>query len=212
MNKSIFWLIGLLFVASFSITSCDETDGVEDPYANWEERNQRYIDSIATVAKTNQGNGVGQWKIVRSYKLPDLGLNEIEKVNDNVYCKIIKVGDGTESPLYTDSVRVNYRGRLINDVVFDQSYQGELDPDAATPVGFGVGKVITGWTTALMEGFGDMKVGDRWEVYIPYQLAYGRSATSGIPAYSTLIFDMNLVEVIKMKATGRNIIEDVKAE
>ena len=41
MNKSILWLIGLLFVTSLSIVSCSETDGTEDPYANWEERNQR---------------------------------------------------------------------------------------------------------------------------------------------------------------------------
>ena len=61
MNKSILWLIGLLFVTSLSIVSCSETDGTEDPYANWEERNQRYIDSIATVAEAieamEKGNG-----------------------------------------------------------------------------------------------------------------------------------------------------------
>ena len=61
MNKSILWLIGLLFVTSLSIVSCSETDGTEDPYANWEERNQRYIDSIATVRKPieamEKGNG-----------------------------------------------------------------------------------------------------------------------------------------------------------
>jgi FKBP-type peptidyl-prolyl cis-trans isomerase FklB len=79
MNKSILWLIGLLFVTSLSIVSCSETDGTEDPYANWEERNQRYIDSIATVAEANRGNGEGQWKIIRSYKLPSLGLNETGK-------------------------------------------------------------------------------------------------------------------------------------
>lgn len=104
MNKSILWLISLLFVASLSIVSCSESDGTEDPYANWEERNQRYIDSIATVAEANQGNEVGQWKIIRSYKLPPLGLNETGKVNDNVYCKIVKIGDGTTSPIATDTV------------------------------------------------------------------------------------------------------------
>ena len=124
MNKSILWLISLLFVASLSIVSCSESDGTEDPYANWEERNQRYIDSIATVAEANQGNEVGQWKIIRSYKLPPLGLNETGKVNDNVYCKIVKIGDSTTSPIATDTVAVNYRGQFINGTVFDQSYQG----------------------------------------------------------------------------------------
>ena len=55
MNKSILWLIGLLFVTSLSIVSCSETDGTEDPYANWEERNQRDNDSIATVAEAIRG-------------------------------------------------------------------------------------------------------------------------------------------------------------
>ena len=57
MNKSILWLIGLLFVTSLSIVSCSETDGTEDPYANWEERNQRYIDSIASIGFRHCSNG-----------------------------------------------------------------------------------------------------------------------------------------------------------
>ena len=196
MNKSILWLIGLLFVTSLSIVSCSETDGTEDPYANWEERNQRYIDSIATVAEANRGNGEGQWKIIRSYKLPSLGLNETGKIIDNVYCKIQKVGDGTESPIATDTVAVNYRGQLINGTVFDQSYQGELDP----------------WSTALMKGFGGMKAGDQWKLYIPYPLAYGKDGTEGIPGYSTLIFDVNLVDIFPLKGMGKSIDDTLDAK
>ena len=206
MNKSILWLIGLLFVTSLSVVSCSETDGVEDPYANWEERNQRYIDSIATVAEANQGNEVGQWKIIRSYKLPPLGLDERGKVNDNVYCEILEVGDGTVSPLFTDSVDVHYRGQLIplNDgqiVTFDQSYQGELDLNAATSVGYKPSGVVTGWTSALQE----MKAGDRWKLYIPYNLGYGESGYSSIPGYSILIFDLYLEKVIPLRGSGKAV-------
>ena len=206
MNKSILWLIGLLFVTSLSVVSCSETDGVEDPYANWEERNQRYIDSIATVAESNQGNEVGQWKIIRSYKLPPLGLDEKGKVNDNVYCEILEVGDGTVSPLFTDSVDVHYRGQLIplNDgqiVTFDQSYQGELDLNAATSVGYKPSGVVTGWTSALQE----MKAGDRWKLYIPYNLGYGESGYSSIPGYSILIFDLYLEKVIPLRGSGKAV-------
>ena len=206
MNKSILWLIGLLFVTSLSVVSCSETDGVEDPYANWEERNQRYIDSIATVAEANQGNEVGQWKIIRSYKLPPLGLDEKGKVNDNVYCEILEVGDGTVSPLFTDSVDVHYRGQLIplNDgqiVTFDQSYQGELDLHAATSVGYKPSGVVTGWTSALQE----MKAGDRWKLYIPYNLGYGESGYSSIPGYSILIFDLYLEKVIPLRGSGKAV-------
>lgn len=206
MNKSILWLIGLLFVTSLSVVSCSETDGVEDPYANWEERNQRYIDSIATVAEANQGNEVGQWKIIRSYKLPPLELDEKGKVNDNVYCEILEVGDGTVSPLFTDSVDVHYRGQLIplNDgqiVTFDQSYQGELDLNAATSVGYKPSGVVTGWTSALQE----MKAGDRWKLYIPYNLGYGESGYSSIPGYSILIFDLYLEKVIPLRGSGKAV-------
>ena len=76
------------------------------------------------------------------------------------------MGDGTESPIATDTVAVNYRGQLINGTVFDQSYQGELDPETATPRKFLVGAVIAGWSTALMKGFGGMKAGDQWKLYI----------------------------------------------
>lgn len=197
MNKGILWLVGLLFAVSFTIVSCSETDGAGDPYANWAERNQKYIDSIAGVAKANLGNEPGEWKVIHSYKFtPPLTGGD---VNDYVYCKVVENGDGA-TPVYTDSVWVNYRGKLIpllngETVVFDQSYTGKLDPETAVPVGFEASGVITGWTTALQQ----MKAGDRWEVYIPWDLAYGTYGQSSIPGYSTLIFDMHLVGVTPLE-------------
>lgn len=214
MNKSILWLIGLLFVTSLSIVSCGESDGTEDLYADWEVRNQRYIDSIATVAEANQGEGVGQWRIIRSYKLGELGLNETGKVNENVYCKILAKGDEELSPLFTDSVDTHYKGWLIplsngREVVFDKSYAGDdLDLEIDVPRGFWVGKVVTGWTTALQA----MKAGDRWEVYIPYDLAYGKTGTDNISGYSTLIFDMYLSKVIPLKGNERSLVENSETE
>lgn len=192
MKKSIFWLMGLLFSASLAVTSCDETDGVVDPYFNWEERNQLYIDSIARVAQANPD----KWKVIHTYKF-DAPLNDLDmNVNDYVYCRVIEEGDGMVKPLFTDSVTANYRGRLIplydgQKVVFDQSYQGELKEDIAVPVGFAVDGVIEGWTTALQH----MVAGDRWEVYIPSDMGYGDIGSSSIPGFSTLIFDMQLVKV-----------------
>ena len=193
MKNSLLWLMGLFFTVSF-ISSCEETDGVIDPYTDWEERNQHYIDSIASVAKANQGNAVGQWKIIHTYKYPQQGL-VMGDVNEYVYCKVLEVGDGA-TPMFTDTVAANYCGKLIplyngSVVTFDQSYQGELNSDVATPSIFAVSGVITGWTTALQE----MKEGDRWELYVPNELGYGNSNKPSIPAYSTLIFDLHLVKV-----------------
>ena len=197
MKKSILWVIGLLFSVSLAITSCDETDGAVDPYFNWEERNQLYIDSIARVAKANPS----EWKIIHTYKF-NPPVNDLNPdVNDYVYCKVLENGSGTMKPYFTDTVSTHYRGQLIplydgSKVVFDQSFQGELKEDVAVPVSFGVwdgaGGVIEGWSTVLQH----MVEGDRWEVYIPHNMGYGVSGYSDIPGYSTLIFDMQLVKII----------------
>ena len=193
MKKSILWVIGLLFSASLVVTSCDETDGAVNPYFNWVERNQLYIDSIAKVAQANPE----QWRMIHTYKF-DAPMGDLSfDTNDYVYCKVLEKGTGTVRPVYTDSVSTHYRGQLIplyngSTVVFDQSYKGELNTDFAQPVTFSVQGVIEGWTTALQH----MVEGDRWEVYIPSRLGYGQAAMDAIPTNSTLIFDMQLVKVI----------------
>ena len=192
MKKNILWVIGLLFAVSFSIASCDETDGAVDPYFNWEERNQLYIDSIAQVAKANPD----KWKVIHTYKFVP-PLNDLHPdVNDYIYCRVIENGTGTMKPLFKDSVATHYRGQLIplydgQKVVFDQSFQGELNQEVAVPVTFSVSGVVEGWQTALQE----MVEGDRWEVHIPYQMGYGIYGSSSIPGYSALVFDMTLVKV-----------------
>ena len=188
--KNILWFLGLLFSVSLAVTSCEETEGVVDPYYKWQERNERYIDSIAQVAKANPD----KWRVILSYKItPDLN-NLQQKTSDYIYCRMLEKGEGTMKPIYTDSVITHYRGKLIplydgSEVVFDQSFKGELNTETAVPVGFAVGGVIVGWTTALQE----MVEGDRWEVYIPQGLGYGQTGSgNSIPAHSTLIFDMKL--------------------
>ena len=99
--------------------------------------------------------------------------------------KVLKSGNGA-IPKASDSGECHYEGRLISGTVFDSSYQrGET----AT---FGVTQVIAGWVEALQL----MKEGDKWQLYIPYNLAYGeRGAGAQIPPYATLIFDVELVKV-----------------
>ncbi|MGL5273709.1 MAG: FKBP-type peptidyl-prolyl cis-trans isomerase [Phocaeicola sp.] len=205
MKKSIQRLIVWMFALPILLASCSETDTTVDSYANWDVRNQEYIDSIAKVAKANLGDAVGQWKVIRSYKpvLPELG-DEDENVNTFVYCKVLAVGTGEVSPLFKDTVAVNYRGKLIDGTVFDQNYTGEYNPSFATPVEFAVGAVITGWTTALQH----MKAGDRWEMYIPYELAYGASGSGTILGYSTLYFDVDLRKILPLKGLIRSLADE----
>ena len=188
--------MGLLFSVSLAVTSCEETDGAVDPYFNWQERNELYIDSIAKVARANLGEEVGQWKAIHTYKF-NPPINDLNPdVRDYVYCRILEKGTGTVKPLFTDSVTTHYRGQLIplydgQKVVFDESFQGELNEEVAIPVGFTVNGVIEGWTTILQH----MVVGDRWEIHVPYQLGYGIYGSGDIPGYSALVFDVQLDDI-----------------
>lgn len=217
MNKNLFWLIALLFTLSFGFMSCAEDTTVEDPYANWDDRNVRYLDSIADVARANEIpelNEVGKWVIKCNYKIsnesslnPGLGGSSVStnpfetppSVNDSVYMKVLEVGEGSNriSPLYTDTVSVYYRGELINGTVFDQNYSGDLDTEVHVPTHFALQAdqtdgLIVGWITALQY----MKEGDRVELYIPSALGYVPQSQSSIPANSVLIFDLKLEKVI----------------
>ena len=193
MNKNILLLIGLFLFTAISFTSCSESTGEVDPYENWDQRNQNYVDSIYKVAYANSGEDVGEWKIFYSYKLPPLAIGQKGDVNDYVYCKVKSIGDGA-TPLFNDTVFVSYKGMLINNVVFDKSYSGEYNENSPY-VSFVTGKLVTGFTTALEH----MKVGDIWTMYIPSDLGYGASGYSDIPANSTLIFDVALRKVSPLK-------------
>jgi len=100
--------------------------------------------------------------------------------------KVIKEGTG-KSPTLDDKVKTHYRGTLINGTEFDNSYKRNQ------PNVFPVKGVIKGWTEALPL----MKEGCKWELYIPASLAYGEEGRRGIPPNSTLIFEMELLEVVK---------------
>jgi FKBP-type peptidyl-prolyl cis-trans isomerase FklB len=99
--------------------------------------------------------------------------------------KVIQAGEG-KSPQATNGVTVNYRGRLIDGTEFDSSY------DKGKPANFQVKKVIKGWREALLL----MKEGDKWELYIPPELGYGkRGLRNRIPPNSALIYEVELIAV-----------------
>ena len=100
--------------------------------------------------------------------------------------KVLKEGDGA-MPKATDQVKVVYEGKTIDGNVFDAtSRHGDVKFDT-----FRCDQVIKGWTEALTK----MKVGSKWEVFIPQNLAYGASEAGQIKPYSTLIFTVELVGI-----------------
>ncbi|HEV7380236.1 MAG TPA: FKBP-type peptidyl-prolyl cis-trans isomerase [Dyadobacter sp.] len=101
--------------------------------------------------------------------------------------EIIKAGEGAK-PTATDKVKTHYHGTLTNGTVFDSSV------DRGEPIEFPVNGVIKGWTEALQL----MPVGSKWKLFIPYDLAYGERGAGGqIPPYSALIFDVELLDIVK---------------
>ena len=100
--------------------------------------------------------------------------------------EVIKMGKG-KKPAATDKVRVHYHGTLIDGTVFDSSVErGE-------PTEFGLNQVIAGWT----EGLQLMPVGSKFRFYIPQELGYGSRNAGSIPPYSTLIFEVELIKIVK---------------
>ena len=112
--------------------------------------------------------------------------DEVTTTESGLQYEVLTEGSG-DVPQASSTVRTHYHGTLISGDVFDSSYQrGE-------PAEFPVGGVIKGWTEALQM----MPVGSKWRLYVPYDLAYGEQGAGGaIKPYSTLIFDVELLDII----------------
>jgi FKBP-type peptidyl-prolyl cis-trans isomerase FklB len=111
---------------------------------------------------------------------------EVTVTASGLQYEVLTTGEG-EKPTADSTVRTHYHGTLINGDVFDSSY------DRGQPAEFPVGGVIKGWTEALQM----MPVGSKWRLYVPHDLAYGeRGAGASIAPFSTLIFDVELLDIV----------------
>lgn len=197
MNIKLYFLLSLL-VVSLAFASCSETKE-ESKYDNWRERNEAFIDSLQQVVDNKT----------------DPNLVPLVDQRDKSQKIFFKKRAGYEQtddrrPLLTSLVKAYYRGMLIDEEVFAATpsprfyttqyehltvFDGNITGDDPTEFDslreFSVNKVINGWTEVLQW----MRPGERWEVYIPWKSAYGESGSGSIPGYSTLIFDLYLVEI-----------------
>lgn len=204
-------LVFLPCLMAGAMTSCSENEDTWDPYYNWEARNTEWFALVADTARTAIAQAKAkygdQWESHcdwRMYKSLMHSADKVGPLTDSICVRIVKSGEGTVSPAFTDSIRLNFRGwtmktEYMNDegeldayqAVFSQTYYGTYNALTSAPQVMAVSGTIEGFGTALQY----MVAGDDWLVYIPQQLAYGENDSDAIPAYSTLLFRLNLVGV-----------------
>jgi FKBP-type peptidyl-prolyl cis-trans isomerase FklB len=134
-------------------------------------------------AKGEENRVAGEAFLAENGKKPGVTTTE-----SGLQYEVITMGKGAK-PSASDQVKVHYTGTLIDGTKFDSSV------DRGEPATFPVGGVIRGWVEALQL----MPVGSKWKLYIPSDLAYGPSGGPGgaIPGNSALIFDVELLDIVK---------------
>ena len=190
--KAIIYILFPLIGGSWLGVSCSESEDEETSEfgSNWQQRNETFFASLEDSLSRN----ANVWIKLKTFTKDEdvAGAN-----TDYIYAHVLEASNDMYSPMYTDSVRVSYRGRLIPSAsyaegyVFDQTYIGTFNWKTTAVINSLCSGFINGFTTALLH----MHRGDRWRIYIPYQLGYGKDGSgSSVPGYSTLVFDIALVD------------------
>ena len=148
----------------------------------------RQISTIANAGKQKKDAKIAEENLVKGTAfLEENGKKDgVITTESGLQYKVVKEGTGA-SPVATDKVKVHYHGTLIDGTVFDSSV------DRGQPTEFGLNAVIAGWT----EGIQLMKVGGKTTFYIPANIAYGPRSRGKIPGNATLIFDVELLDIVQ---------------
>jgi FKBP-type peptidyl-prolyl cis-trans isomerase FklB len=187
-----------IIVVALLVVSCSDTEGGYNAYYNWKERNDVWFMQVLDSARQDIAakGEESPWRIRRTL------LKTAMAVNDTNCVVMKRLGStktvGCESPTYTDTVCIAYRGWLMERLdyvgsdnqltkiktVMSQTFFGDFDTETAGTVENSVNAFAEGFSTALQY----MKSGEMWMVYIPSGMGYGAQENLYIPAYSTLQF------------------------
>jgi FKBP-type peptidyl-prolyl cis-trans isomerase len=165
------------------------TDGLKGNPAKWTDAQldaarQKFAMEMRTKA-TNRvqqiaGDNVKQGQAFLAQNKQQPG---VQSTASGLQYKVLQQGNGP-TPTANDVVKCHYRGTFLDGTEFDSSYGGE-------PAEFPVNGVIPGWTEALQL----MKVGDKWQLFVPSDLAYGPEGRPGIEPNKLLVFEVELLGV-----------------
>ena len=153
----------------------DEAAAVRKAYVEKRQAAQQAESAAAGGANLAEGQ-----KFLAENKLKE----GIQVTDSGLQYKVLTMGDGAK-PAATDTVKVHYRGTLLDGTEFDSSYARN------EPISFALNRVIPGWT----EGVQLMPIGSKFMFYIAPELAYGAGGGGPIPPNSTLIFEVELLDI-----------------
>jgi len=141
---------------------------------------KRQAEQQAETSAAGQENLVAGQKFLAENKTKE----GVQTTASGLQYEVVTMGDGAK-PAATDTVKVHYRGTLLDGTEFDSSYARN------EPISFGLNRVIAGWT----EGVQLMPVGSKFMFYIAPELAYGEGGGGPIPPNSTLVFEVELLDI-----------------
>ncbi|MBO4593219.1 MAG: FKBP-type peptidyl-prolyl cis-trans isomerase [Bacteroidaceae bacterium] len=218
MKRQYLIILGFLLCLAPILTSCSDND--DDPssseYSNWKSRNNTYLAGIHDNAMSiiNRAKAINpegweetcDWRAFLCYSLDPAATNNTAQ--DSIYVEIITRGSGSGCPLGSDNVRIFYTGRLMPTELHPEGYlfahSGQstqddkiFDHTTGMPATFAITDLTRGLATAIQY----MHIGDRWRIYVPYKLGYDNAKKTGIPAYSTLIFEAELMQYTRRGTT-----------
>ena len=175
-------------------------------------KNVLYLMVIITVLGNVISCGDDKENHKEKWMITNLGALNAIKVNPeykelrspgnegSIYYKVLKAGEGTDTIRYTSAVKCYYKGWFIADYLQYNIKAGDTFDkqlfDDGPPATFNINSLMSGWKTALQH----MVKGDKWEIWVPYQLGYGRddykqTGRKTIPGYSTLVFEFEVTAV-----------------
>lgn len=165
-----------MFMGAFRAGLLDESPAVSEKEAN------KYLSHVQKELKERSQRKYREDN--KAFLEENAKADGVTVLPSGLQYKVLVKGDGPV-PAVTDRVKVHYRGMTIDGEEFDSSYKRN------SPMTFSPGQVIKGWTEALTM----MPVGSKWVLYIPQELGYGSRDTGPIKAYSTLIFEVELLGI-----------------
>lgn len=192
--RSCFYAVLAVVILMVCAVGCDTSDGKTEEFPDWKNTNLRFFQSLSDSVEKGQKDK--RWTRMLTWTKTDSSATK--QVTDYIIVQKLQIGTSEgKCPLYTDSVKVQYLGRLLpstsypKGLIFDKTGSDEeLNPETFTNRKFLVSSLTAGFSTALQ----NMHKGDWWRIYVPHTLGYGETAGNSIPAYSVLIFDIRLTD------------------